>query len=142
MTEQTVITMEIIGDPKAQKRHKHAKIGNFIKVYDPSEVDKRNYLLTLQHNAPEKPLSGPLEVVLTFHLGRPKNHYGSGKNSEMLKDSAPEWHSSKPDCDNLAKFVLDSLNGVFYTDDAKISCLGTRKLYSDRPRTEIIIKTL
>lgn len=60
----------------------------------------------------------------------------------MLKDSAPEHHSGRPDLDNLTKFVQDALNKIYYKDDALICQLTAYKLYSERPRTEITLKTL
>jgi Holliday junction resolvase RusA-like endonuclease len=46
---------------------------------------------------------------------------------------------TKPDCDNIAKFYLDVLNGIAYDDDRQVSCLWCRKIYSDNPRVEIQI---
>ena len=40
-------------------------------------------------------------------------------------------HVYKPDADNLAKFVLDALNGVYYKDDSQIYELIVRKQYGD-----------
>ena len=37
----------------------------------------------------------------------------------------------KPDIDNIAKSVLDALNGVLYTDDKLVSSLHIDKCYSD-----------
>jgi Holliday junction resolvase RusA-like endonuclease len=42
-----------------------------------------------------------------------------------------EISPSKPDCDNVAKIVLDSLNGIAWVDDSKVSILTVRKQYSD-----------
>jgi len=48
-------------------------------------------------------------------------------------------HVSRPDVDNLIKFVNDSLNDVLWIDDAIIYEMVMRKFYSDRPRTLITI---
>lgn len=135
------IKLTVLGVPKAQARHKHFSRGRFAGVYDPSGEKKETFASILQAQAPETPISVPIGLELTFNMPRPKAHYGTGSKSAMLKDSAPEWHSSKPDIDNLVKFVQDSLNGIFYKDDALIFSLHARKLYSENPRTVIIIKT-
>ena len=44
----------------------------------------------------------------------------------------------KPDIDNVAKAILDALNGVVYKDDNQIVELHIKKLYSDEPR--VIVK--
>jgi Holliday junction resolvase RusA-like endonuclease len=136
------IKLIVLGEPKAQMRHRHAKIGKFIHTYDPSDEKKQTFAGILQTQAPDKPIDAPIMLELTFYMPRPKAHYGSGKKSEMLKDTAPEWHTSKPDGDNLEKFVTDSLNGIYYKDDSLICYVIRKKLYSERPRTEILITTL
>ena len=136
------IYLEVLGIPKAQARHKHFVRGKFSGTYDPSGEKKETFASILQKNAPEMPISTPIALELTFYMPRPKGHYGSGTKSACLKDSAPEWHTSKPDLDNLCKFVQDSLNGVFYKDDSLIYSLIAQKVYSERPKTEIVIKTL
>ena len=45
----------------------------------------------------------------------------------------------KPDIDNYVKAILDALNGVAFKDDSQIIALNAKKLYSDKPRTEIEI---
>lgn len=52
------------------------------------------------------------------------------------------WHSKRPDADNIAKLVMDALNGLAYKDDGQIASLKIEKFYSENPRTEIEIKKL
>ena len=42
------------------------------------------------------------------------------RRSPVLKDDAPLFMSQRKDLDNLVKFVLDSLNGAAYEDDAQV----------------------
>lgn len=37
----------------------------------------------------------------------------------------------KPDTDNIAKSILDSLNGIAYLDDKQVTDLRIRKQYSE-----------
>lgn len=46
---------------------------------------------------------------------------------------------NKADADNLAKSVLDALNGTAYLDDRQVHELNVRKYRSDDPRTEVCI---
>jgi len=138
----TQIKLTVLGDAKAQMRHRHTSVGKFVRTYDPSAEKKLTFAGILQQNAPEKPIDGPIFLELTFYMRRPKSHYGTGKNSEILKDSAPEWHTSKPDGDNLEKFVTDSMNRIYYRDDSLICFVIRKKVYSDQPRTEIVLTTL
>jgi len=41
--------------------------------------------------------------------------------------------TNKPDLDNIAKIILDSLNGIAYKDDSQVVSLTVIKHYSDNP---------
>lgn len=43
----------------------------------------------------------------------------------------PVHHVSRPDLDNIAKVVLDALNGVAFVDDRKVFRLDVRKRYAE-----------
>jgi len=107
--------------------------------YDPSAGDKQNLREVIQAKAPAELLTGPLRIDLFFYFSRPKAHYGTGRNSGKLKSSAPSWKVSKPDRDNLDKFVLDAMTTVFFKDDSQICDGRIVKQYSERPRTVIFI---
>ena len=131
--------LTILGNPTALKRHRTTRTGH---RYDPSEVDKADLLAVVRDNAPDKPFSCPLRVGITFYFARPKSHYGTGRNAGKLKLNAPRLHTKRPDRDNLDKFVLDALDGVFWLDDSIVCDGRLRKVYSERPRTEIEIEIL
>ena len=97
-------------------------------MYDPSSQDKKRFLqlcLALC-NGPPLVCEHELKCFLTFTYERPKSHFTSkGK----LRSGIPLKHVYKPDADNLAKFVLDALNGTFYKDDSQIYQLTVVKRY-------------
>ena len=39
-------------------------------------------------------------------------------------------HTNKPDCDNVSKFVCDSLSGVAFQDDKQVVNLNVRKFWT------------
>lgn len=66
-------------------------------------------------------ISGELTAILECAFARPAKvakKLGSGRLP----------HCSRPDCDNLAKGVLDALNGLAYDDDSQVSQLIVRKV--------------
>lgn len=136
------IEFDVPGKPQALKRHRTFQKGKFKGTYDPSEGDKSDFLVKAMENKPLVPFDEPLFVNLTFHFPRPKSHYRTGKNSHIMKDSAPINHTGIPDADNLAKFVCDSLNGVFWRDDSIISELSVSKVYDKVPRIKIQVLRL
>jgi len=53
---------------------------------------------------------------------------------------------TRTDVDNLAKFVLDSLNGVLYEDDKQVASLQVTKVYDNEDpytgSTDVIIRAM
>ena len=133
----------IIGKPIAKKRPRFARRGKFTVTYSDQETEEGKFYLDAKSQAKER-LEGPLCVNMAFFLPRPKGHYGTGKNSGVLKASAPIYPVSKPDRDNLEKFASDCLNGLAWRDDSQIVDGRCRKLYEDHigPRTEITIEAM
>lgn len=74
---------------------------------------------------------GPLELELWFHIVRAKGHFGSGKNSRKLKESAPKRPTVKPDTTKLTRAVEDALTGIVWKDDAQIVDQHCHKVYAD-----------
>lgn len=139
---RTHIFLSVLGEPKAQKRHRHVNMGKFTRQYDPSASDKGDFLSVVQFKAPEKPFDVPLNLDIRFYFSRPKSHYKTGKNAHLLKDTIPNWHTSKPDTDNCFKFCTDALNKIFWRDDSLICSVTVTKQYSENPRIEILITPL
>lgn len=136
-----VIKLVVLGEPTPQQRHRHhqAKGAKFVTTYDPSSKKKKEFLKACLPYKPEKPFEQPLRVDMVFYFSRPKSHYRTGKYAHILKDDAPEYHTSRNDIDNIQKFVFDALNKVFWKDDSCISAVYAIKKYDDNPRTEITI---
>lgn len=71
-------------------------------------------LAWLERYAGEGFPDGAYQAHVCLHFPRPKSHYKNGK----LRANAPKYHTSKPDCDNLIKIVLDGMvNAELIPDD-------------------------
>lgn len=92
----------------------------------------------------EPPLVGPLWVQVDFRMPRPKSHYGSGRNANVLKPTAPIHCTTKPDIDKLLRALGDAMTtaGV-WMDDSQAVVVEARKLYVDtivtRPGCAVIV---
>lgn len=74
---------------------------------------------------------GAVSVTLVFVMARPKAHYGTGRNSGTVKDSAPRFPAGRPDIDKLARAVLDGLvMGGVMADDGQVASLSCCKVYA------------
>ncbi len=114
-------------EPVSLKRHRHRLKGG---TYDPSKKDKDDFIKAIE-NFPEEKMTKPLRCVLNFYCKRPKNHYKTGKNAHILKDTSPKYNINNKDLDNMVKFVLDALNDKLYTDDSLIFEISCSKMYSE-----------
>ncbi len=74
-------------------------------------------------------LEGPLAVRFDFVVTRPKGHYGSGKNTNVLKRSAPAFPAVKPDVSKYVRSTEDALKGILWRDDAQVVTQAATKRY-------------
>lgn len=82
--------------------------------------------------APPAPLTGPVNVTAAFYFARPKGHYGTGRNSQRLKASAPALPTGKPDIDKVQRSCFDAITDAgIWLDDAQVATVTAAKLYAD-----------
>lgn len=55
--------------------------------------------------------------------------FNKAKQGEALEGQIRP--TTKPDCDNIIKVVLDALNGVAYYDDKQVVCVSCNKYYGE-----------
>ena len=71
-------------------------------------------------------------------------YYGIPKSSSKKKHKLMLFKvfrpTKKPDVDNLAKVILDSINDIAYKDDVQVVDLQVRKFYSENPRVVVTIQ--
>jgi Holliday junction resolvase RusA-like endonuclease len=138
-----VITIEVRGLPAPQGSKRH--VGRGIMVESSRAVGPwREAVRAETYKAiSDGGLQGAVHVDITFYLTRPRGHYGTGRNAERLRDSAPAWPSGRPDVDKLARSVLDGLTaGGAWRDDAQVAVLIARKIYGWQPGCRIEIREL
>ncbi|MCI2779170.1 RusA family crossover junction endodeoxyribonuclease [Clostridium perfringens] len=73
-------------------------------------------------------LEGPIKALIIAYYKIPKSY--SKKRVQAIRDGL-EKPTKKPDVDNIAKIILDSLNGVAYKDDSQIVDLRIIKSYTE-----------
>lgn len=130
---------EISGEPMGKQRPKFARIGNFTRAYTPKEtVNYENWVkLCYQNFGGEHFGSVPLKVQIMAKFPIPKSF--SKKKHEQALDGQIR-PTVKPDCDNIAKVILDALNGIAFDDDKQIVEIRITKEYTEKPKVVVIIK--
>lgn len=86
--------------------------------------------------------TGPLGIGVTFFVSRPKGHFGTGRNADKLKDSAPVYPTTKPDATKLLRAVEDGMSGFVWRDDAQVVEQIVSKRYGDPPCAVVTVWTL
>jgi Holliday junction resolvase RusA-like endonuclease len=130
------------GSPKGQPRPRAFAHGGRARVFDPGTAEGWKAQVACAACAAseqiEEPVWGsgqPVAVTMRFQFTRPRSHYGTGKNADKLKASAPASHTNKPDLDNLAKAVLDALTTIgIWHDDNQVQQLTLKKAWVSEGR--------
>lgn len=126
----------IPGEPVAKGRPRMTRTG---RAYTPSKTRLyEGYIQDLwkKKTVAELPTGLPLRVCVDAFFSIPKS---MSKKARKALDGAP--HTKKPDADNVAKAVLDALNGLAFDDDSRICDLTITKRYTlEDPRVEVMLK--
>lgn len=111
----------------------------YVKMYSPAEVKKWQHdakRLAIEQMKGKVPFAGMLEVTIRVYLPVPKS---MSKRKQALALAEALRPITRPDCDNYAKSILDSMSGVLFLDDAQIVTLHVGKFYAEKPRVEIAV---
>lgn len=127
-----MLLFELNLPPTPGKRTRFSRSG---KAYNPNRKLIEQIKWQLKPFAPSSPLTGRLEVAYTFYLPLPKN-VSAIKKRQMLNDVI--GHTKRPDVDNLAYLITNTMKGIIYTDDSLITDMHMFKRYAERPK--IVIK--
>lgn len=73
----------------------------------------------------------PVSVLVVFRMPRPGGHFGSGKNADKLKASAPAFPAGTPDVDKILRSTLDGMTGMLYADDSQVVHVDVWKRFAD-----------
>lgn len=80
--------------------------------------------------------NGPCSVQICAYFAIPKTWPRWKRQRAMSGQLLPE---KKPDCDNIAKAVLDALNGIAYKDDSQVTALVVTKRYAEQGHVTVRI---
>ena len=134
MTDKTIV-FEVLGKPQGKAR---PRVNTFTKrAYTPKKTQDYEELIKWSFKNKYKnftPLEGELEATIYAIFEVPKS-YSKKKKAEVLTKKFTYTH--KPDTDNIAKIILDSLNGIAYKDDSQIVQLKVCKLYGEQEKVVV-----
>lgn len=133
------IAITIPGVPQGKGRPRYTCRSGFATAYTPPKTAAYERLVRQVYNSTcngQKIESGAVATAIRAYYPVVKSTTKHMRARMLSGDVRP---TKKPDGDNIAKVVLDALNGLAYKDDAQIVDLTVEKWYSDDPRVEVII---
>lgn len=131
------LTFQVTGEPKGQPRPRAfaRKMGNVhvARFYDSDVADawkRAVYLGVIEaaNKAGWQVTTGPVAVELRFAMPRPKSHFGA----KGLRESAPQFHTQKPDLDNTTKLIFDQItrSARVWRDDSQVVSMRCDKFWA------------
>ena len=139
MTEPVAVAFRVVGLPIPQgslRAYRNANDGPVRLAYSNASTLAvwRGMVAAAARDAwgeSEPPTRQPVGVQINFGLPRPASHYGTGRNADRVRLSAPLLPATRPDLDKLTRAVLDALTGTILVDDAQVCLLDVRKVYAE-----------
>ena len=132
------INLTINGRPQGKARPRLGKG----RIYTPQQTLDYEALVGWtyknKYNVDKMGTDNPLKMNIKAYFKIPKSETRPMK--AYLKD---KYYPHKPDSDNIAKIVMDGLNGLAYLDDNQVVSLNVEKWYTDEEeRVEIEIEEI
>lgn len=101
------------------------------RMYTPEATrsfeEKVKWSFTSKYNISMKLSEKPFKAKITA-IFKPADSLSKKKKEELIRKVD---YTHKPDVDNIAKIILDSLNGLAYKDDSQVTALLVFKDYGE-----------
>ena len=111
------------GKVRGKARPRKGKHG----FYTPADTKKYEESIKREYiKQCNKKLDGPVEFILYIYKTKAK----FTKKEKALIEEDKCWCITKPDADNVAKLVLDALNGIAYKDDNQVAKITAYKKWT------------
>ena len=115
-----MIRFIVPGEARGKGRPRFARRGNFVKTYTDDKTASYENLVKLAAQSAMNtlaPLQNALHAEIDVAVIVPAS-WSKKKRTEAL--SGVLRPTSKPDLDNVAKALLDAMNGICYLDDKQV----------------------
>lgn len=129
---------EVIGNIVGKER---PRVNSYTgRVYTPGKT--KDYELLVQQYFKikyprSKMLEGRVKIEIIAYLKIPKST-SKVKMQEMLENKISP--TKKPDADNIAKSILDAMNGYVFKDDNQVSKITVEKRYGIEEKAVISVE--
>ena len=123
-----MINFDIIGKIKSKSRPRFTRNGRAYTAKTTSNYETFIQLSFLEANQKKIQGNKPILAIIKCYFEIP-NSYSKKRKKACIEGL--EYPTKKPDSDNIAKIVLDSLNKIAYDDDKQVVKLCIFKQYTE-----------
>lgn len=135
-----IYSFTVHGEPRGQGRPRFARTGSGVRTYTDSETKGYQMLVrSMAAIARVREIEGPVAISIVACFEIPKS---ASKSRQAEMRAGLVRPTKRPDMDNIAKAILDALNGVAFKDDAQVCELSVSKVWADEPSVRIEVKKL
>jgi Holliday junction resolvase RusA-like endonuclease len=132
MAERLSFAVHGLPAPQGSKRH----VGNGIMVESSKHVRPwreavKDAAWVAATQSSWQQADGPVVLSVVFFFHRPKSHWRTGRNSDLLRAGVPTAPAGKPDLSKLVRSTEDALTDAgIWRDDAQVTDLRAQKRYT------------
>lgn len=126
---------------KARARTFYDKRAEKMRSVTPQQTKSYEDLIRWSYKAAGGQYMGEklIKVEIQAFYPIPKSFSKKKRNDAIFERIRP---TTKPDCDNIIKVVLDALNGVAYYDDKQVVSVSCEKYYGETGYLRISIQEI
>jgi Holliday junction resolvase RusA-like endonuclease len=127
------VTVDVRGMPRPQGSLKMHRLpnGGVAARYPAAVWQWRAQVQQAVAERNEPAFPGAVDLRLGFDLPRPAGHYGTGRNQDTVKQSAPASPTVMPDLDKLIRCVADAITDAgLWRDDSQVVSIAAAKRYT------------
>lgn len=147
------VSFEVVGTPRPQGS-KRAFVNKHTGRAQMTEQSKHVYTwrddirsAAARAMGAAMPTGKAVRVLAEFIVARPKADFGTGKNADALKPSAPIHPIKKTsgDIDKLLRALFDAMSGIVYDDDAQVVNVHSVRRFAvgfERPGAFVTVRSL
>lgn len=137
------VKFTIPGQPIGKGRPKFSTVCGHVNAYTPKKTANYETLVKYAYQSQCGGISFgqkvPLDARIVAYFKIPSST--SKRKAKLMREHILR-PVTKPDNDNVAKVVLDAINGIAYYDDAQIVDMQVRKFYDENPRVVVTIRDI
>jgi Holliday junction resolvase RusA-like endonuclease len=134
------IVLRVPGAPVGKDRPRFSRTGRVYTTAQTARAQNDLRVVWQQAGAPRLPDDMAVALTVVLQVERPQSHWrkDGSLSAEGLRHPRPR--SRKPDVDNVAKLVMDALEGLAYRNDVQVCSLRVLRRWGERHETIVTLR--